>query len=573
MRRMRALLLLLAAAPALAGIEVEVRGLKGEEEDNVKLRLGIVNAAGRSDLDDNLVQRLHQRANDDIRSALQPFGYYSPQIDGDLSGSAPDWRAVYQVQPGPVTEVRKVEVLVEGEGAGMEELKPALKRLQRREGKPLDHALYEEAKATLLSSAIGLGFLDARYTRAELRVYPEEQHADVALTLDTGARWYFGAVALEAQRLDPELVQRYVQILEGQPFESRLLLDTQFALADLEYFDDIEIEPQRDKAVARHIPVRIYTTLRKRAHYDLGLGYGTDTGARISAGAEFRRLNRRGHKVRADLRLSQIKNTFGAEYRIPLGRRAGEQLSFTAGAASEQFEDGDSKKYSVGAGLSRILGDWQRRIYLQFEHEKSRLGADLETSDLLMPGLALNRSRLDDPIHTRSGWAVFADLHGAHRNALSTASFLQVRTVARVAVPVPFERRARLLGRVEYGASLVDEFSELPASQRFFAGGDQSVRGYKYQSIGPRDAQGRVIGGKYLSTYSLELDYPVWHNWGAALFYDAGGAGDDPGPKLFQGAGVGLRYRAPVGFVRVDVAQPLDGDGSVRLHLGVSVGL
>ena len=106
---------------------------------------------------------------------------------------------------------------------------------------------------------------------------------------------------------------------------------------------------------------------------------------------------------------------------------------------------------------------------------------------------------------------------------------------------LPLGARARLLLRSEFGASGIDEFNALPPSQRFFAGGDQSVRGYAYQSLGPTDADGKVIGGKFLSTYSVEAEYRVWGNWGAAVFADAGGADDDPHPFLARGVGAGVR--------------------------------
>jgi translocation and assembly module TamA len=151
-------------------------------------------------------------------------------------------------------------------------------------------------------------------------------------------------------------------------------------------------------------------------------------------------------------------------------------------------------------------------------------------------------------------------------------TFAQGRALLRGVLPLG--ERGRLLLRSELGATAVDELGDLPASQRFFAGGDQSVRGYSYQSLGPTDADGNVLGGKYLSTYSVEAEYRIHGNWGAAVFADAGGADDDPSPPLSRGIGAGVRYRAPVGTLQLDLAHPLDGDESgVRPHIGIRVGL
>jgi translocation and assembly module TamA len=140
---------------------------------------------------------------------------------------------------------------------------------------------------------------------------------------------------------------------------------------------------------------------------------------------------------------------------------------------------------------------------------------------------------------------------------------------------LPLGERTRLLGRAEFGATRVGQFQVLPASQRFFAGGDQSVRGYAYQSLGPVDDTGKVVGGKYLTTYSVEAEYRVYGNWGGATFLDLGNAADNPAPHLFRGAGVGLRYRAPIGTLQLDFAHPFDGDSAkgVRIHIGIRVGL
>jgi translocation and assembly module TamA len=292
----------------------------------------------------------------------------------------------------------------------------------------------------------------------------------------------------------------------------------------------------------------------------------------VSLGTDWRRLNRYGHTINTDFRLSEIKNTLGGKYNIPLGSEPGESLSFSATVETEKLEDGDTRKYTIGTALNRQPGDWTRKLYLEFAHEESDFGETFATADLLTPGLALTRSKSDDPIYTRKGWYVFGDVHGALKNVLSTTSFLQVRGIAR-GVYSPLWR-LRFIGRAEMGWSVVEQFGELPASQRFFAGGDQSVRGYAYQSLGPRDGDGNVVGGKYLSVFSGEAEYRVWNNWGAAVFMDAGGAEDDPGPDLSKSIGLGLRYRAPIGSLQLDLAHPLDGDEPpIRIHIGVRVGV
>ena len=568
-----ALLLALTAAAAAAAVRVEIEGLSGDERDNVRARLSLAVRAENEKLDAAQVRRLHERAPQDIRGALQPFGYYEPEIESSLEGAEPDWVARYRVELGPPTQVRAIDTQFQGEGAGFEPLERRLRYLPLKLDERLEHADYEATKKRMSDAALANGFLDARWVESELRVEPAKREARAILHLDTGPRFFFGPVSIEQEGLDPDFVQRYIDIREGSPFDPQKLLDLQFRLSDLGYFQAVEIDPRRDEAdEERRVPVYVRTTPRPRTRYDFGVGYGTDTGARVSVGTDWRRLNRLGHTINTDFRLSEIKNTLGAKYNIPLGARPGESLSFTSTIETEQLEDGDTRKYTIGAALNRQPGDWTRKVYLEFAHEESDFGDQFTTADLLTPGLALTRSVTDDPIYTRKGWYVFGDVHGAVKNVLSSTSFLQARAVAR-GVYSPLWR-LRFIARAEMGWSLVDQFDELPASQRFFAGGDQSVRGYAYQSLGPRDSNGNVVGGKYLSVFSGEAEYRVWKNWGAAAFMDAGGADDDPGPVLNKSVGIGLRYRAPIGSLQLDLAHPLDGDESpIRVHIGIRVGV
>ena len=319
------------------------------------------------------------------------------------------------------------------------------------------------------------------------------------------------------------------------------------------------------------MPIRIAPEYLPSQRYSTGIGYGTDTGARLSLKTELRRINRRGHWIDSDIRLAERRSNAGISYNIPLGDVPGERLSFTGTYSDERFEDGTSERYELGVSLSRQPGSWRRRTYLEYSSERFNVGDLRRTTDLLVPGVSFERSESDDPIYPRNGWRVFFDVHGAGEPVLSSTSFAQTRVATNGILPL--WDKARLLGRFEYGASFVDSFERLPLSERFYAGGDQSVRGYAYQSLGERDAEGNVIGGRYLATMSAEAEYLFWGNTGAAIFMDAGGAANKSFPELSRSVGVGVRYRSPIGSLRLDLAHPLDATRSVRLHIGIRVGL
>lgn len=568
--------LLLAAAvmtpAAAATAEVSIEGLEDELLANVRARLGIRNASRGGDQPRYMLERLHDRAPADILGALQPFGYYNPIIESELESlDDGNLRATYRIDPGPRTHIKKLRVGFKGAGAQDRQLRRELAKLDMHEGQPLRHERYGRAKERLSRAAFDLGYFDTTYESAEIRVTPSTNSAAIALVLDTGPRYKIGAVRIEQDTLDDDVLRRYVPLHEGEPFAPDKLLDTQFALMDLGYFSRVDVEPVREDAEGDRMPIRIAPAYLPSQRYSAGIGYGTDTGARLSLKSELRRINRRGHWIDSDIRLAERRSNVGTSYNIPMGDVPGERLSFAATYDDEDYEDGNSERYGIGVSLSRQPGSWRRRTYLKYSTERFNVGDLRRTTDLLIPGVSFERSEADDAIYPRNGWRIFFDVHGAAEQVLSSTSFTQTRIATNGIIPL--WNKARLLGRFEYGASFVDRFERLPLSERFYAGGDQSVRGYAYQSLGEHDEDGNVIGGRYMTAMSAEAEYLFRGNLGAAAFMDAGGAANNSFPELSRGVGLGLRYRSPIGSLRLDLAHPLDGTRSVRLHIGIRVGL
>jgi translocation and assembly module TamA len=561
-------------------VDVRVRGLGSDEADNVYAQIGILNYARKIDsakaaYDPQEVRRRFEQGEADIRKALQPFGWYQPQIKAELRGAAPNWVATYTVEAGPAVKLQAVEVVIDGPGRDNAALQGIVAAPRLRPGERLKHAGYEALKSRLLQAAAAQGFLDARFSRHQLSVDVDGGTAQALLTLDTGPRYYVGAIAIDNDAgLDQAMLRRYVTLVPGEPFDQSKLLATQFALTDLQYFRLVEVEPQKARAgPERRIPVLIHCHAKPARAYNFGLGYGTDTGPRALASVEFRRLDPEGDKLRIALRPSQNVSTGIAEYRIPVGHVAGDSVSFTAEGLKQNFDGIREDLYSFGTAYNRQLWQWQQRPYLTFTKDVYSLPHEVQTdSKLLTPGLSLSRTDIDDPIYPRSGWFALFDVHGGTHKLLSDTNFVQ--GLVRLRAVLPLGPQVRLLGRFEEGGTVLSNFGHLPPSQRFFAGGDESVRGYPFRSLAPRDAYGNIVGGRFLTTASVETDWDLTRHYGLALFGDAGGADDALAVKLHFGAGIGLRYRLPFGAAALDFAHPFDpGASAVHVHIGVRIGL
>ena len=589
------------SAPALAvaeqRLELEITGLQGEIQENVRAllniaefasqeaKVGVPGAPGieisipgsikqpKEDFTEAQLQRRHQQAPDEIRQALQPFGYYSPQIKTSLTQDGGVWKARYQVDLGPPTIIRKVMIEVMGEGQNNPTIQRALKSRPFKEGERLKHRDYETFKQDLLETAFDAGFLDAKYAQSEIRVIPERQRAELILKFDTGGRFYFGEIDIQQDILQPQFINRFVQIKPGEPFEPQKLLDLQLALSNADYFRQVEVQADRKQAVDHHIPVTVITKPQKPQRYSVGLGYGTDTGPRLTLGVELRRINRRGHQFRADLRLSEIQQAISAQYSIPIENVATDRLTFIASTQQEKIGDADTKQYLIGSSRNEGWRGFQRRLYLNLLREDFDFGEEANHATILFPGVSLARKRADAQPFVRKGYSLNMDLRGGAEQVLSDVSFL--RTVAGVNLVRPLSDKARLLLRSDLGALEVDMFDKLPPSQRFFAGGARSVRGYGYQNIGSRNEDDKVIGGRYLIVGSIEIDYLFYKDFGAAAFFDMGDAPLNISDTHFKrGVGLGFRWRAPIGMVRVDFAHPLDDpEDDFEFHLSIGADL
>lgn len=557
-------------ALAADNLEIHISGVEGDLLQNIRSYLSIVreNEAQKKKLSKQTIQNLYRLAPDEIRRALQPFGYYQPDIESRLKQKNGVWQVRYKINPGPPTKIRKVEIRLEGPGRNEPKIRQALKSVNITKGQRLQQQKYTQLKQNLMNAAYDTGYIDAKYQRSEILVRPNEQSAEIYLILNTGPRYYFGKITIEQDILDPAFVAKFVHIKRGDPFVSQRLLNLQFALIDSDYFSNVEMEADRNKAVNYHIPITARTIPSKPQKYLVSLGYGTDTGPRLRLGVLFRRVTRTGHEFRTDLELSLIKRSLSSQYKIPIGNVASEFADITAGVQNANIGDATVMQYVAGSSLNQDWLGGRRRISLQYKREYFSFGSGpTHVSNLVIPGISYARKVADNPLFTRKGYSASVDLHGGVQKLLSDTNFLQIKLSGRAVLP--WAKRGRLLLRADYGATATNGFDRLPPSERFFAGGARSVRGYAYQSISPENAEGKDIGGRYLLVGSIETDYLLIGNFGAAVFFDAGNATRSPSLSLRKGAGIGLRYRSPVGMVRLDFAHPFDDRVPVRIHISI----
>jgi translocation and assembly module TamA len=569
MRGFLLLVLLLSAAPvatAAVSVSVKLDGLDKEQKKNVRAYLTIEQERKADDLTERRIRRYYNRAPGEIRTALQPYGYYQPVIQSSLEQDGDKWVARYDIDPGPPTIVTAMDIQIDGAGRDDPAILATEHRLPVQVGSHLLHADYEKAKTLLRATAIENGYREARYLKSEVRVEQSANQAEIELHLDTGDKVFFGPVRFEGGTISEERLQLYIPFKRGEVWSAKKLLILQRGLVDSGYYSSVNIVPRPDLTSENQVPVDVILTPHKRQKYSFGLGFSTNFGIQGSVNWLHRQVNDLGHRISAEARLSKVRQNVSATYGIPLSKPRSDILEISGIFRNEDTTDVKSEVTELRVSRNFKRGDWREVLSIGYKYEQDDLADSDGTSNLLIPKATWTLVEADNRLLSKDGYRIDLETSGAAQALLSDTTFLQ--GIVRGKLVRALGRRGRLIVRGDAGATATGNFEALPASNRFFTGGDNSVRGYAYKSISPANEEGELTGGKYLLVGSVEYDYNVYDKWYLATFYDVGSAFNETPVNASSGAGVGVRWVSPVGMVRVDVASAISEDGKPwRLHI------
>ncbi len=556
-----------AAVAANAVATVEIAGVEDVLADNVRAYLRLDEEP--CDAPEWRVEQQYRAAPGQIREALQAYGYYEPVIETELERDDRCWHVALTIAAGEPVRLRGVELALTGEAAGDAAFIGARDEAGLASGGILDHGAYERLKRRWADLARERGYPDGRFAATRIDVYPDERAADVELAFDSGARYAFGDIELTQTVLTERLAGSYVTFREGEPYDARRLNEVYGELAASGFFRTIDVRPLPPDPATRTIPVEIALTSAPRIQQSYGVGFSTDTGPRLRFGRNNRRYNERGHQFGINAQLSPVISEITANYRLPLRGSRSEWLNFDTGFEREKTDTAESERIELGARrVHERRQDWTRTEMLSLRVEDFAVADQQGRARLLMPGVDWTRIRADNEIRPQQGSRLSLELRAATDAVLSDTSFLQA--IARGKWIWSLPRGGRFLVRGEVGVTARTDFDELPVSVRFFAGGDNSVRGYDFEALGPVDATGQVIGGSALATGSFEFEQPLTARWSMAFFVDSGNAFEGSRLDARTGAGLGGRWQSPLGPIRLDVAHPFDDDTTDwRLHVSL----
>ncbi|EPQ4027700.1 autotransporter assembly complex protein TamA [Acinetobacter baumannii] len=355
--------------------------------------------------------------------------------------------------------------------------------------------------------------------------------------------------------------------------------------------EEQESEQDRLQAQAREekrIPVIVTLNADKLNSLETGIGYGTDTGARLRS--QYRRsiVNKYGHSFDANLELSQIRQSIDGRYSIPYKHSLNDYFNIVGGYERETRDDigpdvsllTESAVLGGERVIKKPLGNWQHTIGVRYRLDRLTQKGNVDISELpdafktaaseqeaLLFSYETSKTSSNTRLNPTKAFKQTYKLELGSESLLSDANMAIATAGWRFIYSLGENDDHQFVGRSDFSYIFTDEFDKVPYNLRFFTGGDQTIRGFDYKSLSPED-NGYKIGGQALAVGSLEYNYQFKEGWRAAVFSDFGNAYDKSfsNPTAYS-VGVGIRWKSPIGPIRLDVASGISDDNHpIRLH-------
>lgn len=510
------------------------------------------------------VRAVVQRNQGELTDLLSALGYYQSEFEIEPVQSEGCTQIRIDINAGEQTRYTSVGVEILGDGVEDPAFALVLQQSVVRTGAVVDHQQYETLKSDLRRTAFRRGYFDDQFVVSQLRVDPVANQVEVVIQYDTGVRYRYGDVIYQQTAISAELMERFSTLQEDGYYNAGDIQQFQQSMLDSRYFSSAVVRPLIDERADGRVTIEVEGVPMNRWRYESGIGVATDTGPNFTLGVTNRWVTDAGQRASFELSLAESLRIAEFSYSIPLEDPTRELMQYQVGI--QQVDTGTATARQISAGVNRIKvhdNNWVRSLSLDYNIETTDIGIEDFSSRLLIPGIGYVRTESTGDRRVSHGWRLALDVQGSTAFLLSDLDFLQIRAEGKKIMPLG---KGRILTRVQLGTTLADQLQELPASLRFFAGGDNSIRGYAFESVGPTDEFGDVVGGRHLIVGSLEYAHPVRENWDVAVFLDAGNAFDLQKPEFERGVGFGVRWHSIIGTLRFDLAT--NGDG-VRLHVFV----
>lgn len=539
--------------------------------------LGIIKWRDNPRMSLNEWQRLTATAPQQIKDLLATEGYFSPAINTKLSQQNGSRVAKFSVDPGKPVMIADIDIQFNGDITQQPNKEiPSIQKLRDswtlKTGSRFRQDEWSQAKRSLLTNLLLDRYPNASIQNSKATIDPDKQTASLMIEIDSGSSIHFGGLKIEGlKRYPASIIENLNPIKTGSVYSQSQLLTFQTRLQESGYFRSAEVSADTKTIDANgepvtHAPVKVVVDENHAIKVGIGAGYSTNTGARTQLSVDDLNLFNNGWRLASSLKLEQKAQVLTGEIRLPPTKQ-GYRDSMNAKIDHTSIEGQATTTSQIG--IKRAWGARKREQYVAANLLSEHVNLDGAPSasnyaTTLAYGITLRRTNSE--LAPTKGYLFNAQFTGAPLASLADGTFVQ--SYIKTQGYYPITNSTQLIARAELG--MVNGKNNTPATYLFRAGGDQSVRGYAYQSLGVTEGDA-TVGGRYLATGSVEVVQWLTQQWGAALFFDFGNAANrmqdlDP----VYGYGLGARWKSPVGPIGADIAYGQE-TGEYRMHFNIGV--
>lgn len=530
------------------------------------------------------------------KDAAQAVGFYDAKFEFKKINQNRLQVAIKQNSP---VLIQSSNIVLLTKDAGFQKL---VEQSSLKKGLIFNHQHYESLKNAISLMAKSLGYFDAKWQASEVKVRLPNNTADINMRFKTGKRYQFGELILLDKLGQPyysshvknqievnrKVIRRLQTFNVGDDFNQNKLTAFRNQLLATQYFNTVDISlGNHTSQKTGVIPIIVKLDSSKPNTAEAGFGYGTDTGFRIRGSVARNLLNNRGHKISATAEAAQKSQALEVSYTRPFLNPITDTLTYFVGLERELRNSGlgNVRILNLTAGAQRTIGigKWQKSYSLKYFYDELStknikekdivdLPAQFKTGtkqqNLLLLGYGLNRTYLKGGLYPYHGVREYYKAEFGLENFISDVTLLILRSGLSGVESFGKNKKHQVIGSIDLASIVTKDFRKVPYNQRFFAGGDRSIRGYTYKSLSPENDQGFLLGGQHLALSSLEYNRLITRTVRLATFVDFGNAFDKEfNSPIKVGTGIGLRWLSPVGLVRVDAAAGVsEKKPPIRLH-------
>lgn len=585
-------------------------GLKTLLEDNLSLIRWEGSSGKKGEVDEDQLRRLFDQGKDEIERLVATEGYYSPTVDADLAPDGDRWVAHYRITPNEVTRVEKVDLSFvgpiaqapAGQPPDLDELREDWSLNQQDVFRQAD---WEAAKRRLLQGLLLQTYPFATITRSEAQVDVTTNRVKLTVVVASGPAVRFGPVQITGLKRYPDLtVTNLNPIKIGELYSQKQIFEFQKRLNNTGFFSRVDVSidavadpgtdpnspfvpPKPDGAegidapakadappspIPREVllPLRVSVDENTSKQLSLGVGLSSNSGPRGTAGYNVINFLGGAKQLRTTLSVDRLRQTAGADLLFPQ-TPTGSRYSLSTYVRREDVQNETTRGFGLSGRRAWGPEATERYSTIDYVYEQKYVDEVPQTGTQILGATnGVTLRRVDNLLTPTIGYFATGQVGAGVRLATGQP---YARIYGKGLRFWPIGERNTLIARLEAGAIAGAHTETIPSTLLFRAGGDGSVRGYGYQSLGVQQA-GAIVGGRYLATATLEGIHwlgPRWPAWGVALFVDAGNAGNKLADlKPVYGYGTGVRWRSPVGVLDFDVARGVE-NGTIRLHFSLGV--